>query len=163
MLAFPKHARPPFQVVVYIPGSSTLNLKSMETFSVEQARQHDFLMKSGRVMVFPTMWGTFERQAGLQTLQHNRDDLMHWVHDLGPPLDYLASRSEFDNGRIAYLGESMGARLATLLLPLEPRVKLGILFDGGLPFTPRAADADELNFAPRVRVPVLMMNGRYDQ
>jgi pimeloyl-ACP methyl ester carboxylesterase len=57
----------------------------------------------------------------------------------------------------------MGARLATILLPLEPRVKLGILFDGGLPFTPRDAEADELNFAPRVRVPILMMNGRYDQ
>jgi formylglycine-generating enzyme required for sulfatase activity/dienelactone hydrolase len=163
MLALPKNARPPFQVVVYIPGSNTLGLKSMETFSVEAARQHDFLMKSGRAMVFPTMWGTFERQAGLQTLQHNRDDITHWMHDLGATLDYLASRSEFDGGRIAYLGESMGARLATILLPLEPRFKLGILFDGGLPFTPRASEADEVNFAPRVRVPVLMINGRYDQ
>ncbi len=163
MLALPKNARPPLQVVVYVPGSNTLSLKSMEAYSVQMASQLDFLMKSGRAMVFPTMWGTYERQSGMQPQQHNRDDITHWVHDLGSTLDYLASRTEFDSGRIAYLGNSMGARLATILLPLEPRIKLGILFDGGLPFTPRAPEADELNFAPRVQVPVLMMNGRYDQ
>jgi eukaryotic-like serine/threonine-protein kinase len=163
MLALPKNARPPLQVVVYVPGSSTLNLPSMEAFTVERAKQHDFLMKSGRAMVFPTMWGTFERQSGMQQMQHNRDDIVHWVHDLGSTLDYLATRSEFDSRRIAFMGESMGARLATILLPLEPRIKLGILFDGGLPFTPRAAETDELNFAPRVKIPVLVMNGRYDQ
>jgi len=96
-------------------------------------------------------------------LQHGRDDITHWVHDLGSTLDYLASRPDFDSGRLAYMGLSMGARLGSILLPLEPRVKLGVFLDGGLPFTPRAPEADESNFAPRVKVPVLMINGRYDQ
>jgi formylglycine-generating enzyme required for sulfatase activity/dienelactone hydrolase len=163
MLVLPKNPRPPLQVVVYIPGSGSLSRKSLEASSVRTANQLGFLMKSGRAVVFPTIWGTFERQAGLETLQLDRDGVTHWVHDLGATLDYLASRPEFDSGRFAYLGVSMGARLATILLPLEPRIKLGILLDGGLPYIPRAPEADELNFAPRVRVPVLMINGRYDQ
>ena len=34
--------------------------------------------------------------------------------------------------------------------------------DGGAVLVPVLPDADEANFAPRVRVPILMINGRYD-
>ena len=54
-------------------------------------------------------------------------------------------------------------------LVLEPRLRAGVLFSVGLPpYTQRSAgweiapEIDPFHFAPRVRAPVLMLNGRYD-
>ena len=49
------------------------------------------------------------------------------------------------------------------MVSLEQRFRTAVLFEGGLyqrPVGPPETDA--LNFLPRVRVPVLMLNGRYD-
>src|SRR5207247_10385461 len=43
-----------------------------------------------------------------------------------------------------------------------PRFKTGILVAGGLQTRKVPSEIDSLNFAPRVRVPVLMLNGRFD-
>ncbi|MBZ5583665.1 MAG: SUMF1/EgtB/PvdO family nonheme iron enzyme [Acidobacteriia bacterium] len=162
MLVLPKNGRRPLQTVVYYPGARALSSPNLEAMSLDQARAHEFLIKSGRAMVFPAFWGMYERRTGLEPLQHGRTAVTQWVHDLGATLDYLAQRPEFDGGRIAYLGESTGARMGTILLPLEERIRVAVLLDGGVPYTPRAPEADELNFAPRVRIPTLMVNGRYD-
>ena len=39
---------------------------------------------------------------------------------------------------------------------------LGLIYLGGFSLQSSLPEADPLNFAPRVRVPVLMLNGRYD-
>jgi dienelactone hydrolase/predicted Ser/Thr protein kinase len=163
VLLIPKQMRRPLEAIIYVPGSGSLTARSLDQAVDNLAPQLDFLMKSGRAMIFPTLWGTFERQAGLQELQHNRQAVMQWVHDIGATIDYLQSRSELDAGRIGYLGFSMGSRLGTILVALEPRTRVAVFLDGGIPFMPRSPEADELNFAPRVRVPVLMVNGRFDQ
>ena len=63
----------------------------------------------------------------------------------------------------------LGSAAALSTVPLvrargqaKPTIKLGVLTDGGLPFAKRTPEADEINFAPRVKIPVLMVNGRYD-
>ena len=52
--------------------------------------------------------------------------------------------------------------MGLIALALEPRIRAATLAEGG--FTPdrRLPEVDEINFAPRVRIPVLMLNGRYD-
>jgi eukaryotic-like serine/threonine-protein kinase len=60
-------------------------------------------------------------------------------------------RSRFD-------GEAMGA----LVPAVEPRIKACILAAGGLNFQNARAEVDAINFLPRVKQPVLMLNGRYD-
>jgi dipeptidyl aminopeptidase/acylaminoacyl peptidase len=57
---------------------------------------------------------------------------------------------------------SWGAELAPLMLAVEPRLSLGMICLGALSLQPALPEADPANFAPRVRVPVLMLNGRYD-
>ena len=53
--------------------------------------------------------------------------------------------------------------MAENLTAIEPRVKASVLFGSGLPTTFRSsAEIDPFNFAPRVRVPTLMVNGRSD-
>jgi eukaryotic-like serine/threonine-protein kinase len=57
---------------------------------------------------------------------------------------------------------SDGARLGLILLAEEPRIRVAVLSAGGLSPGKKPLEIDEINFAPRVRVPVLMLNGRYD-
>ena len=68
LLLLPKNVTTPVQVVVFVPGSNSLSLPSMEEFAGRFLTNLDYLLKSGRAIVLPTLWGTFERQAGLQTI-----------------------------------------------------------------------------------------------
>ncbi|HET9369640.1 MAG TPA: hypothetical protein VFO19_05310, partial [Vicinamibacterales bacterium] len=54
------------------------------------------------------------------------------------------------------------ARLGAIPLALETRFKAGVLLLGGLQQSTPAPEADTFTFAPRVRVPVLMINGDQD-
>jgi pimeloyl-ACP methyl ester carboxylesterase len=78
-------------------------------------------------------------------------------------LDYLATRSDIDSGKLAYLGDSMGSVegiiAATLL---QDRLKTAIFLDGGYFLDPPPPGGDHADFAPRMKKPVLMVNGRYD-
>jgi eukaryotic-like serine/threonine-protein kinase len=56
---------------------------------------------------------------------------------------------------------SRGAVHAVRLLAVYPRFKAGVLSSGGLQMS-QPAEVNAWNFAPRVQVPVLMVNGRYD-
>ena len=159
-LFLPKSAPPPFQTVIYVPGSNALFQRSSE--NIIGMPRMDFIIKSGRAMLFPVIKGTYERQIGLGVQQHNREVLTQWVKDFGASIDYLESRPDLDRNKIGYSGFSMGARLGTFLPALEQRLKVNVLLDGGLPFNPRSPEIDEMNFAPRVRIPTLMVNGRYD-
>ena len=48
------------------------------------------------------------------------------------------------------------------VLALDDRLKVGLAHAGGLPGSKMPAEIDPINFAPRVRQPMLMLNGRYD-
>ena len=84
-----------------------------------------------------------------------------WSRDLGRALDYLDTRPDIDAGRLAFYGVSAGADAGVILAALEPRLKTAVLqgtgLSDGLP-----DEIDAVNYAPRVHIPVLMLNGRYD-
>ena len=81
---------------------------------------------------------------------------------LGRSIDYLESRADIDTEKLAYFGRSMGGVLGPILLAVEPRLKVGVLYNGGLLFYRQRPEADAFHYVPRVSVPVLMLNGRYD-
>jgi len=96
----------------------------------------DFLPRSGRALVYPVYKGTYERQlprGAYMSLGPNlqRDLVVQWSKDLGRTIDYLESRSDFDRGKLAYYGFSMGADDALPTIALEPRLKAAILLSGG--------------------------------
>ena len=47
-------------------------------------------------------------------------------------------------------------------MALDPRIKAGVLLMGGLFSGKPAPEVDPFTFAPRVRIPVLMLNGDQD-
>ncbi len=65
--------------------------------------------------------------------------------------------------RLAYLGVSMGAADGVIVSTLlQDRLKTAIYLDGGYFLGAPAAGGDQADFAPRMKKPVLMVNGRYD-
>ena len=52
--------------------------------------------------------------------------------------------------------------MAPLLLAVEPRIKAAILVVGGFHMQRALPEADPVNFAAQVRIPVLKLNGRFD-
>jgi len=164
-LFIPRHVRPPYQTVVIFPPGSAQDLRSSKELSLYLT---GFLVKSGRAMLFPIYKSTYERGEGPEVdlvtapTALYRDHVLQWSKDLARSLDYIESRKDLDAGKVALYGISWGARMTPLLIAVEPRIKAAVLVGGGL--GPRRAlpEADPINFASRVRQPVLMVNGRYD-
>jgi formylglycine-generating enzyme required for sulfatase activity/dienelactone hydrolase len=158
-LFLPKNAAPPFQAVVYFPPASALHLPSIDRVG---GRDFAFVVRSGRAVLFPVYQQTYERRRpGPRGPNYLREVTTQRALDVRRAIDYLESRAEVDRERIAFYGLSMGADEGAIVGAVEPRLRTLILvatgLDDGMP-----PEADALNFAPRVRVPVLMINGRYD-
>ena len=88
--------------------------------------------------------------------------MIMWAKDVGRSVDYLESRPDIAKDKIGFMGLSWGAELAPLFLAVEPRISLGRDLSRGFNLQPSLPEADPVNFAPRVKVPVLMLNGRFD-
>ena len=162
-LYLPKNAAPPYSVVVYFPGSGAMNA---DQFSL--SGYADFIPKSGRALLAPIFKSTFERRDDLksdypETTAMWRDHMIDWSKDLGRSLDYLETRKDIDHAKMAYLGLSWGSALGPILVAVEDRFRAAILESGGLEFQRALPEADQINFVTRVKIPTLMLNGRYDQ
>jgi len=170
-LFLPKNADPPYQTVIYFPTTTA-------TFAPSSARERlslaflDHLIKSGRAVLYPIYEDTYERRrassAPPRTLIQNRDRLIHWSIEVERSIDYLQNRTDIDRDRLAFMGVSLGSGPALRLSAYAPRVKAVIILGGGLGSPaglccwPVPPEVDTLNFAPRLRIPTLMLNGRYD-
>jgi len=164
-LFLPKKTHAPFQTVVYFPGSYAIDLRSSATL-VDMGNL-DFLIRGGGAVLAPVFKGTYERGDGLKSDIPNmssfwRDHVIAWSKDLSRSLDYLETRSDVDRNRIAYMGFSWGGAMGSVLPALEQRIKACVLLSPGFNLQRSLPEVDEINFAPRVKVPVLMLNGRFD-
>jgi eukaryotic-like serine/threonine-protein kinase len=163
-LFLPKNGAAPLQPIVYFPGAIAFLDDKLDLSNCEDAI--DFFLKSGRALVVPIYKGMYERRDGMEPGRKPpaffRDHVIAWSKDLGRTLDYLETRKDIDNTKVAYFGVSVGATEGGLLPALEKRIKLAILSSGGLPPKHDLPEVDPLNFVSRVKIPVLMLSGRYD-
>jgi eukaryotic-like serine/threonine-protein kinase len=161
-LFLPASARKPYQTVVFfahggmfLPGSSH---NPDLTFL-------DFIIKSGRALMFPVYKGTYERfvPASLEKGTSGERDLeVEDYKDLARSVDYIETRPDLDHQKLAYYGVSQGAREAAVMLGLEKRFRTAVLVGGGFSPKKQFPEIREISFAPRVKIPTLMINGRYD-
>ena len=102
------------------------------------------------------------RMAGDQPNLY-REMALQWSKDLGRTIDYLETRDDIDTEKISYIGVSWGAYVGPRLVAVEPRIKAAVFAAGGdIPIPGVREEVDAWNFAPRVKVPVLMLNGKSD-
>ncbi len=162
-LLLPKRGQPPFQTVVLFPGSNAIFARS---FSEAEMWFTGFLVESGRALMVPIYKGTYERGDALTSdypaeTSFYREHAIQWANDLGRSIDYLEARGDIDSDRLAFYGASWGATQPQLLV-VEDRFKAAVLVAGGFFFTNTLPEVDPIHFAPRVKLPVLMLNGRSD-
>jgi dienelactone hydrolase len=124
----------------------------------------DPLIRSGRAVLYPVIWGTYERQEDIKgsAKERVRTRVIREVQDIRRSVDYLETRPDIDHARLAYFGFSAGSVRAPMVLATEPRFRAAVLAVGGLEQAQPPPEADAFQFAPRARTPVLMLNGRYD-
>ncbi|MDH4270811.1 MAG: protein kinase [Candidatus Aminicenantes bacterium] len=166
-LFLPKSGKPPYQAIVYFPGGNAINTRSSEKNESLWISNFDFIMKSGRALLFPIYKSTYERGDELASHMPDetnsyKDHVIQWAKDLRRSVDYLESRSDIDSHKLAYYGLSWGGRLGGIMVAAEGRFKTAVLHAAGFRFQKQKPEVDPFHFVSRVRIPVLMLNGRYD-
>jgi dienelactone hydrolase len=163
-LFLPRRVQAPYQTVVFWPASDAFILRDRRNLAVAYV---DYIARSGRAVLYPIFEHTYGRgspSAGdvvAATIEH-RDQVLRWAKEMRRSIDYIATRSDIDTTRIGFLGTSWGARMAGVVLAIEPRLKTAVLNVAGISARELRAEEDPVNFLPRIRMPVLMLSGRYD-
>jgi len=163
-LYLPRNVQPPYQPVIYFPGSNAIH---MDMIASNYVQRLDFIVKSGRVLVYPVLKGTFDRKDGLKSeLQEEtvfyKDHVIMWRKDFGRTIDYLETRKDILADKIGYFGWSWGGVMGGIIPAVEKRIKAVVLHVGGMDMQKTFPEVDQINFLPRVYQPVLMLNGKYD-
>jgi pimeloyl-ACP methyl ester carboxylesterase len=155
----PRGAAVPLQAVLFFPGADAVRLRSSRDMALAPAYD---VVRSGRAFVYPVYRGMYERGVREPGGPHaERELFVAWSRDLGRTIDYLETRGDIDAKRLAFYGISLGANAGVVLTAVERRFAASVLQGGGL-YSEAVPEIDPLNFAPRVAVPTLMLNGRYD-
>jgi dienelactone hydrolase len=158
-LFLPKNTSPPYQVVAILGGVGIETWKRVEDFDFP----YEFIVRSGRAVIIPAFSGTLER--GPSPIRppdiQERERALRWSMDLGRSIDYLETRPDIDTRKLGFYGISGGADHGVRMIAVDGRVKAAVFLSGGLLPNP-PAEIDSWNFAPRVHVPVLMVNARND-
>jgi tRNA A-37 threonylcarbamoyl transferase component Bud32 len=163
-LFLPNKGKPPYQTVLYFPGSNALNLRK---FNLYPTGTFDAILRSGRALIFPVYKSTFERGDGMEsdvsdTSSTWRDHVVMWAKDASRAIDYVESRQDLTHDPISFYGVSWGAVMGSIIPAVEPRIKVSVLALGGLDFHRSLPEADAINFLPHIKQPTLMLNGKYD-
>jgi eukaryotic-like serine/threonine-protein kinase len=166
-LYLPKNISPPFQTIIFFPGiyahwGKDLANNFFSNWNI------DFVIKNGRAVMYPVYKGTYERKDGMtpDMLEPNQshqytDWLIKWVKDFKRSIDYLETRPDLDKTKLGFYGHSWGGSIGGIIPAVEDRLAVCILNVGG--FWGRAlTEADAGNYVPSIKIPVLMLNGRYD-
>jgi len=159
-LFLPRNARPPYQTILFYPSGEAWLVRSSESLRLAH---FDFLMRTGRAVLHPVYQGTYERsvpQQGESGPSAERDAVVQIAKDFRRAIDYLETRPDIDPARLGVL--EVSGEMELLTLPLEPRIKVAVAHGTGLPMEKYPAEIDVINFVPRVRQPMLLLNGRYD-
>ena len=174
-LFLPRNAEPPYQTVIYFPGSAARYQVSSDGISdyYEVPIFLSFLPRSGRAVLFPVYKGTFERnlpdqmavdrvQMGLEPAGYRYSEYVaQVVKDFRRSIDYLETRDDVASDKLAFYGMSWGASLGSVVTAVEARPRASILLAGGLWDIGRP-EVHPKNFLSRVTTPTLMLNGRHD-
>jgi serine/threonine protein kinase len=170
-LYLPKDVSEPYQTIIIFPHSGATRRQSSE--DLEDKEGFDFFMKDGRAVMYPIYQSTYERgrphYRGLHGQISTRkyfELVVQLVLDFRKCMDYLETRQDIDQDKIAYYSYSWGGELISIIAAVEERLKLNILNTGGM----RGFDdggkifpwADPINYVTRVKIPTLMLNGEFD-
>jgi len=176
----PKGYPPPYQAILFWPGGGA-------RFATEVEREvgyYDFYLKTGRALVYPILQGTYHRNpkeevepeeikedgqnesTGRRSQRWTQKQIRS-MKDHMRTIDYLETRPDMDVSKLGFHGFSWGGAYGLVLPALENRIKAQVLVLGGIyventPEDVPYPEVAQINFIPRVKIPTLMLNGKYD-
>jgi len=159
----PLNSKPPYQTIIFFPGLNSHFSSSIEDMQLDN--RSDFLLKSGRAFVWPAYYASHGRgEINVSNLNLWKQNYRHIITDFQVTVDYLETRSDIDTSRLAYMGYSWGGGVAPYILAIEKRIKTGMLFLFGVTPVERYTmkEFDQVDYLPRVKIPMLLLGGRYD-
>lgn len=157
-LFLPKQGKAPYQCLLYL-GSTDI-LQAGSGASIQPVR---YVLQSGRAMLYPIFKYSLDRYSKLAANPvAQRDAVVTWRKELGASIDYLETRNDINARKLAYMGGSLGSPVSPMLLFSEDRIKVAILLSAGLRPLGWLPEADPVNFLPRMKIPTLMVTGKYD-
>ena len=162
-LFLPKKVSPPYQTVLFFPSARVTDL--LDSNQLGDISFFDYVVQSGRAVMYPIYQDTYERRVRsfIPGASQRVRLTSEWYKDAARSLDYLATRSDIDSGKLVYMGVSMGSAFGAIITTLlQDRLKTAIFLDGGFFLDPPSPGGDQADFVPRLKIPVLMVNGRYD-
>ncbi len=169
-LFLPKGGTPPYQVVVHLSGAAEYLRSSQDLDKFwDFENSLSFILKNGRAVLLPIYKGTFERGSDALTniidtdpkARQNIEIHIKIVKDLRRSIDYLETRPDIDSRKVGFTGISWGGWFGPMFASLESRIKVFVLQCGGIiPGYPPQTNL--INYLPRAKTPVLLLNGRYD-
>ena len=130
LLFLPREATPPYQAVIWFPGSDVFLSRSAD--SLASSYLFDFVPRSGRALVYPIYQGMYERFAPAKLAPNKLRDLtVMWSKDLGRTIDYLEAREDIDHTKLAFYGFSLGANYGPVFDAVDGRFQAAVLISGG--------------------------------
>jgi hypothetical protein len=168
-LYLPNHVARPLQVLHYYPAGDVNGGFRSLTDSMDE-RVAPFI-KSGRAAFGVVLEGYIERlrPAGEVPVDPStvefHERMINRITDLRRGLDYLGTRTDLDQSRIAMMAPSAGAVLGLVVGAIESRYRAVVMFGAGLPASYRAIvrEANPIYFASHIRGPKLIVQGRFDE
>jgi formylglycine-generating enzyme required for sulfatase activity len=167
-LYLPRRADLPLQTLVYVPSAGAFFFEPVWRQAEEVLGPH---IKAGRAVLVVALKGMVERAwpADFAPPPTNsvrfRDLMVLHATELRLAVDYLETREEIDMDRLAYVGLSLGAGSRLPFAALDERYRAVVLIGAGIDerMHPTLPEAANFNFAPYIRPPKLMLNGRHDE
>jgi dienelactone hydrolase len=173
-LFLPKSAAPPFETVVYWPGTGALWWRSIDEAYYPA---FSFIIRSGRAVAIPLFKGTYHRDdadfsitdetlwptpESASTKKYSDYQVKHII-DFSRTIDYIKTRNDLRTEKIGYFGFSWGGEEAFIALVVDGRLDAAVLnvggVDGSYLYRP---ENDPFNYVKHVRTPTLMINGEFD-
>jgi eukaryotic-like serine/threonine-protein kinase len=173
LLFFPKTAASPYQAVIYFPGAdATCRGRTVQKLEERNYRETiRMVVTSRRAFAFPVYKGTFGRNQNFpesyiivfgEDTHRYVELLTQIIKDFKRSVDYLETRKNIDSSRLAYFGISLGSCMGAIIPAVDDRLKASVLEIGGFLQKDIRPEMDQINYVTHVKVPTLMLNGKYD-
>lgn len=159
-LYLPKNVHPPYETVLFFPSARVFDIPNSSILG--DIKFFDYIAQSGRAVLYPIYQGMYERNR-IPPWPLTHELMSEQFNDLSRSVQYLGTRSDIDSNKLAYVGVSLGSAEGVILATLlQDKLRAAIFLDGGFLLQKVPPGVDQVDFAPRLKLPVLMVNGRYD-
>lgn len=152
----------PQAIIIYFPGAGTLNNETRHEVGYDEMFVVEFA-RSGYVVCWPTFDGTLERRGpGYDWGTVEARLRITWAREVGRAVTFM--RERYPKLPLVFAGFSMGGAYGPQAMVTNPGFDAAVLLSAGFHQTPSPRpETLEVNFLPRVSVPTLVINGRFDE